>query len=237
MLCKTLERLKRILKDVGNPYDVVEYFLDYPRHRESLASMEISRRVSCDKICKELDSIKERIENSKVCVLLPGFSELKVPDDCSNVVVAETASSFLLDMGFKALAVVTDLDADIGLLSLYPYIADYLIIHIHGDNLDKVLQFVRKAGRSIYTSQIEGIDCILGPFGFTDGDRAVLLPMLFGAKEVDVHGFYLLSPKGKRYYTMEKMIKIRLGYLIVHYYASRLGYKITDKDPMSLVKM
>ena len=234
-----------MLNKIGDPYNIIEEFLPYPRHKESFALAEVSKRISCDNICKTLNYVREALEGSpEVCVILPGLKSSKIHElshFCKkSYIVAETASTFLRDKGIKGLIIVTDLDASEDLVTSYSYISRYFFIHIHGDNFIKVLDLLDNGDitkRAVFTTQIKGQDCILGPFGFTDGDRAVLIPMLFNVKKIYVYGYDLSKPRGKRYYTLEKMAKVKLGYLIIHYYASRLGYKIVDmKNFLALTK-
>ncbi len=237
MSCKVLETLNIALNKIGSPYDIIEEFLPYPRHKETLALTEVSKRIPCDEICETLIRVEETLERaSEICVILPGLgsSEMtRISHFCrKGYIAAETASAFLRDRGIRALIITTDLDASEDLISSYFYISSYFFVHIHGDNFIKVVDLLNKKNivrRSVFTTQIKGQDCVLGPFGFTDGDRAVLIPMLFGVKKIYVYGYDLSKPRGKRYYTLEKTAKMKLGYLITHYYASRLGYRIIDK--------
>jgi uncharacterized Rossmann fold enzyme len=232
MYCEELRELSVSLNKIGTPYNVVERIFKYPRHRETLSVGELSENINCDNICINIHLLKTSLRNKTICVLLPGIdsSELKIVNHCNEFIVAETALKIAIDLKIRPLAVVTDLDAPLNIITFYTEIPKMVIVHVHGDNVHKVKHFLRRdPSNALYTSQVEGLGCILGPLGFTDGDRAVIIPMLFESRKIFVLGYDLEQPKGKRFVHEDKMLKIGLGYLIIHYYAARLGYKIIQE--------
>ena len=83
---------------------------------------------------------------------------------------------------------VTDMEEDDNLLIELERKGCILVLHAHGDNIDRIKSVIPKIGRFIGTTQSEPFDKIYNFGGFTDGDRAVLLAKYFGAK-VKLYGF------------------------------------------------
>ncbi len=241
LYCKELLKLNRLLSEIGSPYVVVEEILQYPRHRENLAVFEIANRINCDAVCANWDMLENRVKDKKICVLLPGGKHVskQAIAECDEIVVAESAFTYSLELGIRPLITVSDLDGPELLTSLYDSLSTAIAVHVHGDNFVKVLNVLGRirGSKTVYTSQVCGYRCVVGPLGFTDGDRAAIIPLLLGAKEVDVIGFDLRVPKGKRFFGANKKAKVGLGYLFIHYYASRLGYVVKGKDRLKIIKL
>ena len=71
-----------------------------------------------------------------------------------------------------------------------------LVLHAHGDNIDRVKAVVPKLSRFVATTQVKPFDRVYNFFGFTDGDRAVLIAKRLGAKSVKLVGFDFGKAKG-----------------------------------------
>ena len=84
---------------------------------------------------------------------------------------ADGAAVLLKERSIPIHAIFTDLDG-ISVDELdYP---EFLIVHAHGDNIDKIRSFKKSILRFkniIGTTQVEPIDNVINPGGFTDGDR------------------------------------------------------------------
>jgi uncharacterized Rossmann fold enzyme len=84
---------------------------------------------------------------------------------------ADGASIFLRDRGISLEAIFSDLD---GITENEFNYAVFLVIHAHGDNLERITYFkehILNFPNLIATTQVEPIDNIINPGGFTDGDR------------------------------------------------------------------
>jgi hypothetical protein len=95
---------------------------------------------------------------------------------------ADGAAVLLRENHIPVLGVFTDLD---GITSKEFHYADFVIVHGHGDNLNKLNEFqgdIIQKDNVIGTTQVKPKGPILNPGGFTDGDRIfyflreVLLP-------------------------------------------------------------
>ncbi len=64
-----------------------------------------------------------------------------------------------------------------------------LVLHAHGDNMDRIKSVVPKLRRFVGTTQNVPFNRIFNFGGFTDGDRAVLIAKRFNARKIHLHGF------------------------------------------------
>lgn len=84
---------------------------------------------------------------------------------------ADGASILLRERGLPINCIFSDLD---GITVKEFNITDFIVIHAHGDNIDKIKLFepeILKFHNVIGTTQIEPSNNIINPGGFTDGDR------------------------------------------------------------------
>ncbi|MFX1338170.1 MAG: 6-hydroxymethylpterin diphosphokinase MptE-like protein [Promethearchaeota archaeon] len=89
---------------------------------------------------------------------------------CINL-AADGASILLRERGIHLEAIFSDLD---GITKNEFNYAEFLIIHAHGDNLEMINSFkenIVNFPNIIGTTQVEPIDNVINPGGFTDGDR------------------------------------------------------------------
>lgn len=90
--------------------------------------------------------------------------------NCLNL-AADGASILLRKKGVNIDAIFTDLD---GITPLEFYHANFIIVHAHGDNIDKLKYFEKDIinhEKVLGTTQAEPVDDLINPGGFTDGDR------------------------------------------------------------------
>jgi uncharacterized Rossmann fold enzyme len=114
------------------------------------------------------------------------------------VVVADAATSIVMDAGITLDMIVTDLDGivedQIGLNSN----GTVTFIHAHGDNQSALDRYVaRFTGPVVGTCQCPPPSGIYNFGGFTDGDRAACICAELGAKDLLLAGFDFDSPSSK----------------------------------------
>jgi len=85
--------------------------------------------------------------------------------------------------------IVTDLDGNIDDILLAEEEGSLVVIHAHGDNIEKIKKYAPKFKRAIGTTQSRPFDNIYNFGGFTDGDRCVFLAKHFGASQIRLAGF------------------------------------------------
>lgn len=106
--------------------------------------------------------------------------------ESGNVVViaADGAAEMCLDLGIIPDFVVTDLDGNYQSLIRAHLEGSIMVIHAHGDNIDKIASQVPFFSNAIGTTQNFPLKNIYNFGGFTDGDRSVSLAVEFLAREI-----------------------------------------------------
>lgn len=84
---------------------------------------------------------------------------------------------------------VTDMEEPAELLVDLEKNGTLLVLHAHGDNMDRIREVVPKVKNFVGTTQNKPFDRIYNFGGFTDGDRAVIIAKRFNAKSIRLHGF------------------------------------------------
>jgi len=72
-----------------------------------------------------------------------------------------------------------------------------LVLHAHGDNIERIKSVIPKLRRFVGTTQSVPFDRIYNFGGFTDGDRAALLAKKFGAEKIGLYGFNFESAESE----------------------------------------
>jgi len=137
------------------------------------------------------EDIKERIgERVHVFGAGPSLEEgLSKRKFSGTLIVSDGATSALLEYGIIPDIIVTDLDGSFEDIKKANDLGAYVVVHAHGDNMDKLKAYVPKLKNVLGTCQTEPLDIVYNFGGFTDGDRAVFLAEELGAKEIFLIGF------------------------------------------------
>ena len=104
------------------------------------------------------------------------------------IMVADGATELLLELGIIPDFVVTDLDGHHESLVSANMKGSVMVIHAHGDNIEKINSSASDFRNIIGTTQSFPLSNIFNFGGFTDGDRAVFLADHFLAKEIILVG-------------------------------------------------
>ncbi len=137
------------------------------------------------------ENIKERI-GERVYVFGAGPSlekKLERREFGGTLISSDGATSALLENGIVPHIIVTDLDGNFEDIKRANGLGAYVVVHAHGDNIDKLKHYVPKLKNVLGTCQTQPLDIIYNFGGFTDGDRAVFLAEGLGAKEIFLIGF------------------------------------------------
>ncbi|HDG64329.1 MAG: DUF115 domain-containing protein [Thermococcus sp.] len=137
------------------------------------------------------ENIKERI-GERVYVFGAGPSlekKLERREFGGTLISSDGATSALLENGIVPHIIVTDLDGNFEDIKRANGLGAYVVVHAHGDNMDKLKHYVPKLKNVLGTCQTQPLDIIYNFGGFTDGDRAVFLAEGLGAKEIFLIGF------------------------------------------------
>lgn len=118
-------------------------------------------------------------------------------------IVADGATKALIENKIKPDIVVTDLDGDQKFLKKSSKKNAIMIVHAHGDNIDK-LYLASDFKYCLGTTEGKPFRNIHNFGGFTDGDRCVFLAKHFGAKKIILFGMDFGTKIGK--YSKNKVI-------------------------------
>src|ERR671932_394854 len=99
-------------------------------------------------------------------------------------IVANGAVQVLIERNIKPNIVVTDLDGNPSFLQKAEKMGSTMVVHAHGDNINRLKKLVPKFKHIIGSTQVMPVQNVYNFGGFTDGDRCVFLAQEFGAREI-----------------------------------------------------
>jgi uncharacterized Rossmann fold enzyme len=116
------------------------------------------------------------------------------------LIVADGATSALLEENIIPDIIVTDLDGNMDDLMLANDLGSVFVLHAHGHNEDKILKYTEKLNKVMGTTQSKPLSNLYNFGGFTDGDRAVFLATVLGGKKIILAGmdFGIMTTKYSR---------------------------------------
>lgn len=170
----------------------------------------------------DLESVRKEISNKSVIVFGAGPSLLRNIRQAkranivktSIVLSADGATTALLQERIRPDFIITDLDGNINDLLKSHESGSIMVVHGHGDNLDKIQRYVPLIkGNIIGSTQIEPTPHVFNFGGFTDGDRCAFFASEFSAKRIILAGMDFGSVVGKYSKTRplsEKTIQIKM---------------------------
>jgi len=177
-----------------------------------------------------LKFIEEKLANKKVLVYGSGNTLENVKNFPNSVKIsANGATSYLLKMGIVPDLIVTDLDGRMKDLYKANKLGSIMVIHAHGDNIDKIKTCINKFKNIIPTCQCKPIGNLQNFGGFTDGDRAVFLAAHFNPINIILYG---MDFKGVGKYSFSKDTpvkrkKIQWGKKLLNYLEKKGEVKIS----------
>lgn len=192
-------------------YQNIRWQFGYSTQKDQAAADMLSRMIKR----KALDArvLQRKILGKQVMVIGAGPSlEKNIEFIKLNTnfvkVVANGAVQALIERNIKPTIVVTDLDGNPSFLQKAEQLGATLVVHAHGDNINKLKKLVPKFRHLIGSTQVMPVENVYNFGGFTDGDRCVFLAEEFGAKEIILIGMELGKNIGK--YSKEVIIDIDL---------------------------
>ncbi|WP_456330136.1 6-hydroxymethylpterin diphosphokinase MptE-like protein [Archaeoglobus sp.] len=129
-------------------------------------------------------SVLEFVKGKSVAVIGGAYSGESVDEE-----IVITAGKAVNKVEFTPHVHVTDMEEDEELLAELEEKGCVLVLHAHGDNIDRIRSVVPKVRRFVGTTQSIPFDRIYNFGGFTDGDRAALIAKRFGARSIKLYGF------------------------------------------------
>ncbi len=104
---------------------------------------------------------------------------------------------------------VTDIEESTDILVKLQDMGTILVLHAHGDNMDRIRDVIPKLRSFVGTTQHKPFNKIYNFGGFTDGDRAAIIAKEFNAKKIILHGFHFhsIGVKGKKLMWAKKILE------------------------------
>jgi len=189
-----------------------------------------------------LQSLKKNILNKTIFVVGAGPSltySLPILKKYKNItkIVADGAIKPLIENKIIPEIVVTDLDGDLKSLKKVGKTNSLMIVHAHGDNIDK-LNLVCGFKNCLGTTETKPFNKIQNFGGFTDGDRCVFLANHFKAKNIILFGMDFgpeigIHSKPKILNKTIKLRKLRRGKKLLEWLATKRNSKLyTTSKPI-----
>ncbi|ADI32461.1 6-hydroxymethylpterin diphosphokinase MptE-like protein [Staphylothermus hellenicus] len=166
---------------------------------------------------------------------------------------ADGVTQALLEYNIVPHLVTTDLDGDIEALMWAAKKGSLMLIHGHGDNIDKITSIVpiikKITSKIIGTTQVKPIPPLQNFGGFTDGDRAVFISHHFKASKIIMVGMDFGSIVGRRSKPWlknnekawpAKKIKLDIAFKLISQLACKekiLIYTVSDTVPQCVKKV
>ncbi len=152
---------------------------------------------NADKI--PIKNLKNIIEGKEVFIFGAGPSLKKHIKTIKNlnkdipIIVADGASKAFLEEGIIPDIIVSDLDGDLNAIFECNKRGSIIVVHAHGDNIDKIKEYVPKLKNVVGSCQIPNymelnLKNLVNFGGFTDGDRCCFLAYHFKAKKLILGG-------------------------------------------------
>jgi len=178
--------------------EILEDF-GFSREEDERAAVILSHLVPTKQILDERSL--SRLIGEEVTVIgdAPGLRDqlARIPPK-GTVIAADGATSTCMEAGYLPEIIVTDLDGCVKDQIEANLHGSVVIIHAHGDNIDALSEQVpRFEGRIMMTTQSRPFDSVFNWGGFTDGDRATIMAIHFGARTINLMGFDFDNPRHK----------------------------------------
>ena len=182
-----------------------------------------------------ITELNKLIENESIFIIGAGPSLLSCIPILKKYnkitkIVADGATRALIENNLKANIVVTDLDGNIPALKRVGKTNTIMVVHAHGDNLEK-LYIAKNFKKCIGTTQAKPFGKIHNFGGFTDGDRCVFLANHFKARKIILFGMDFGTTIGNFSKTKIankdiKIRKLRRGKKLLEWLAQKSGSEL-----------
>jgi len=170
-------------------YEEILKDFNFSREKDEL-SAEILSMILKEMEEDAIGELREEIENRNAVICGKALS----PEDLEGLswdvlISADGTTSILLKMGILPDIVVSDLDGNIEDLEKANASGAIMVIHAHGDNIGRILEYTRRFRRIVGTTQARPLFNVHNFGGFTDGDRCVFMAAEMGASSIILVGF------------------------------------------------
>lgn len=104
------------------------------------------------------------------------------------LVAADGATTAMIEEKIVPDIVATDLDGNIDDILLANLRGANIVIHAHGDNMERIVSLSSFFNNVLGTTQAQPVGNLYNFGGFTDGDRAIFLAVALGASQITLAG-------------------------------------------------
>jgi uncharacterized Rossmann fold enzyme len=104
------------------------------------------------------------------------------------LVAADGATTAMIEEKIVPDIVATDLDGNIDDILLANLRGANIVIHAHGDNMERIASLSSFFNNVLGTTQAQPVGNLYNFGGFTDGDRAIFLAVALGASQITLAG-------------------------------------------------
>ncbi len=176
----------------------------------------------------------KKLNNKKILIIGagPSIEDLLIQKFISDhsdffIISSDGSTELCLQLNIIPDFVVTDLDGDIDSLLSANKSGSKLLIHAHGNNIDKILKYAPRFKDFFGTTQVFPLQNVYNFGGFTDGDRCVFIADEFHCAEVWLVGMDFNSSIGyfskkRRTYDLNlKRKKLFIGKNLIEMLAKR----------------
>jgi uncharacterized Rossmann fold enzyme len=170
-------------------YELILKDFGFSRERDEYAAALLSKMT----LNFKLDKLRDLIKDSDVVVCGKAKQlerEIEEVDLKGKVIIAaDGATSILLKHKIYPHIIVSDLDGDMKDIFEANIKGAIIVVHAHGDNVEKLKRYVPELKNAIATTQSKPLENVYNFGGFTDGDRAVFLAKAMDAASIMLLGF------------------------------------------------
>lgn len=155
------------------------------------------------------------------------------------LVAADGATTALIEEKISPDIVCTDLDGNVDDILLANLRGANMVIHAHGDNIDKVATLSSFFSNVLGTTQAQPIGNLYNFGGFTDGDRALFLSVALGASEIILAGMDF-GDKVTKYSRPDLEVKVEGADEFKRkklLYAEKFTNWITENEPVNVINL
>lgn len=161
------------------------------------ASAKLLDEILSTEGCLTLDELGEIVGFSSKFIVFgagPSLKEhvqlLKEDYDLKEyvLVAADGATTALIEERLSPDIIATDLDGNLDDILIANLRGANIVIHAHGDNIDKIASLTPYFTSVLGTTQAQPVGNLYNFGGFTDGDRALFLAVALGAEEIILAG-------------------------------------------------
>jgi 2-amino-4-hydroxy-6-hydroxymethyldihydropteridine diphosphokinase len=192
-------------------YQSIRLQFGYSTQKDQEAANMLSRMIKRKALATDI--LQKKIAGNPVMVIGSGPGlEKNIKFIKRNTkfvkIVANGAAQALIERNIKPNIVVTDLDGNPSFLQKAEKMGSTMVVHAHGDNINRLKKLVPKFKHIIGSTQVMPVQNVYNFGGFTDGDRCVFLAEEFGAREIVLVGMELSDHVSR--YSKEVIVDIEL---------------------------